>query len=64
MKPHPCASHDKPDPACQACEIKTLKAEVARLQTKVAFWNTAWHEQRVLTGKSFWMTPYPRTPKV
>lgn len=55
-----CPDHNKPQEGCLACEIVALKAENAKLQEKVRFWNNAWHEQRILTGKNFWMTPYPR----
>lgn len=38
----------------------SLAREIETLRDKVKFWNNAWHEQRILTGTSFWRTPYPR----
>lgn len=35
-----------------------LATEIPDLRSKVRFWNNAWHEQRILTGKNFWMQPY------
>ncbi len=63
-----CYDHEKPQDRCTNCMAATIRKqesliegqtkEIALLQKKVAFWNEAWHEQRILTGVSFWRTPY------
>lgn len=40
-----------------------LATEIPELRNKVRFWNNAWHEQRILTGKNFWMEPYKMESK-
>lgn len=48
-----CAIHKEKEDSC----IKCWEAECEELKSKVKFWNSAWHEQRVLTGKNYWMIP-------